>query len=412
MKRKAAALVLAVTLCLTLLSACKANDTPKDEPISSSQSVSTPAEQPPKEEQPPQEPPQEEPKEDEPEESAEPTQEPKEEENAGTKLLALLQEEYQNGFAVEGERPGCTYYTSPDLGICESFAFISNGIVYIWDYDDDVKIYSYDIAAKKSSENKCECISERGYLRRPIFVMNDDVYYDITMTEIGAFDYNGVVTKTATGGCVGHFDKGILTFDSNSGAMCLYSYELEKIAEIPATVQREAEHGTTKNVQLNIADIHAAGGTLYVLPNGVYHKECYRLNTDTYEWEESEFIPDQLSGAANFCGKYVARQDGIYDRLTEEPVFECGELYPPACVGNRDGFNLCYFGGDKYLGSDGHEYRWVNLTDLSMSDPLPFPERKTVTILNDTYCVYKDGYGWFLWNYNTGEEEAIYMFEK
>lgn len=29
-----------------------------------------------------------------------------------------------------------------------------------------------------------------------------------------------------------------------------------------------------------------------------------------------------------------------------------------------------------------------------------------------TYCVYYDIHGWFLWNYNTGEEETIYMFEK
>ena len=49
---------------------------------------------------------------------------------------------------------------------------------------------------------------------------------------------------------------------------------------------------------------------------------------------------------------------------------------------------------------------------ITVSDPLPFPEGTTVTILNDTYCVYKDKYGWFLWNYNTGEEETIVMFEQ
>ena len=49
---------------------------------------------------------------------------------------------------------------------------------------------------------------------------------------------------------------------------------------------------------------------------------------------------------------------------------------------------------------------------ITVSDPLPFPEGTTVTILNDTYCGYKDKYGWFLWNYNTGEEETIVMFEQ
>ena len=46
-----------------------------------------------------------------------------------------------------------------------------------------------------------------------------------------------------------------------------------------------------------------------------------------------------------------------------------------------------------------------------MSDPLPFPEGKNVTILNDTYCVYEDSYGWFLWNYNDGTEETIVTFD-
>lgn len=55
-----------------------------------------------------------------------------------------------------------------------------------------------------------------------------------------------------------------------------------------------------------------------------------------------------------------------------------------------------------------------NLKDLTMSDPLPFPDvsESNLTILNDTYCVYEDKYGWFLWNYSTGEEETIVMFEQ
>ena len=89
---------------------------------------------------------------------------------------------------------------------------------------------------------------------------------------------------------------------------------------------------------------------------------------------------------------------------------EYGELYPAVSEWMHD--NLCYFGGDKYLGVKNKEYRWVNLKDLTMSDPLPFPEGKKVTVLNDTYCVYEDQYGWFLWNYSTGEEETIVLFEQ
>lgn len=108
----------------------------------------------------------------------------------------------------------------------------------------------------------------------------------------------------------------------------------------------------------------------------------------------------------DFCGKYVTRDDGVYDQATGELVFEYGELYP-AANGGFTGGKLCYFGGDKYLGCKNNEYRWVSLTDLSMSDPLPFPEGKSVIVLNDTYCVYEDSYGWFLWDYNTGTEETI-----
>ncbi|MCM1388362.1 MAG: hypothetical protein NC231_13620 [Bacillus sp. (in: Bacteria)] len=73
--------------------------------------------------------------------------------------------------------------------------------------------------------------------------------------------------------------------------------------------------------------------------------------------------------------------------------------------------NNFYFGGDKYLGCKNGEYRWINLTALSMSEPLPFPEGKYVTILDDTYCIYEDEYGLFLWNYNDGTEETILMYE-
>lgn len=149
MKRKSIALLLSLIMCVALLSACGANDTPDTGEPTAPVSTSTPTGQEPTDEnkeQPTQEPEQEEPKEEEPEESAEPTQEePKEEDNAGTAFLKLLQEEYKTGF-VEGERPGCTYCKASN----NVFAFISNGVVYIWDWDDlyNAKVFSYDIASK------------------------------------------------------------------------------------------------------------------------------------------------------------------------------------------------------------------------------------------------------------------------
>lgn len=73
MKRKTMALMLALSMCLSLLSACGSGNTATDDKPPESENAVSSTEQ--------------------PEESEEPIQEePKEENNAGTELLALLQE--------------------------------------------------------------------------------------------------------------------------------------------------------------------------------------------------------------------------------------------------------------------------------------------------------------------------------
>ena len=401
--------MLALSMCLSLLTACGSGGTATDEKPPESENAASSTEQP-KESEKPEE--TEEPKEEEPEESAEPTQEePKEKNNAGTAFLKLLQEEYKNGF-VEGERPGCTYYAAPSE---DFFAFISNGIVYIWDWDDtyNAKVFSYDIAAKKLSKNEIESIYEGGAILQPVFLINDTVYCADYATTIKAFDYNWVCQKTVAGYYREYFDKGVLSWNEPDKTMYLYSYDLEKIAEIPTTMQREAAHDLKEDVSIDFGNKFAADGTLYARTNEGYNSEWCRLNTDTYEWEKCESQPYSGFSLYDFCGKYGAREDGIYDRVTGEQIFAYGELYAPVCVADKGDSRNCYFGGDKYLGSNRSEIRWVNLTDLSMSAPLPFPEKyEDLYILNDTYCAYKDDYGWFLWNYNTGEEETIVMFEQ
>lgn len=412
MKRKTMALMLALSMCLSLLSACGSGNTATDDKPPESENVVSSTEQPEESEKPeeskeqPEE--SEEPKEEEPEKLEEPIQEePKEENNAGTAFLKLLQEEYKNGF-VEGERPGCTYYASSDECL---LTFINNGVVYIWDMEyGNERAFSYDIASKSLSEIEIGIDIEDDYCH--LFVLNDTVY---CMGELSrnllAFDYNGILQKTVTGRLWTQFDKGILVQGypdpiSSLFSYDLYSYDFEKIAEIPATVQRDAEHGLKEEVQMTFTNMFAADGTVYSKTAGGSGADWCRLNTDTYEWEISELTPKHLYSLDDFCGKYARKSGIIYDRVTGEQVFECGTLHGPAYG------NLCYFGGDKYLGYKNYEYRWVNLTDLSMSDPLPFPRGKAVTILNDTYCVYEDEYGWFLWNYNTGEEETIVLFEQ
>lgn len=406
MKRRAIALLLALMMCLSLLSACGADKT--EEAAAPESAVDTAGQQEVVKEEPKQEPEQEAPEEpeepeeeeseeEEPEEAAEPEQEEVEEQNnAGTEFLALLQEEYENGFFM-GEGPRHSYY--------EGYApFIYDGVVYIsrTEYNGGVIFGACDIASKEIN------VLLDGGLRDPYIFLDGNFFawgnrgyslFDryslerVKMIDNDSEDFDGCIL----------FDKGFL-FSLKNGSSVLFSNNHEKIAEISAP-QREIEHGLIEDMELNKSDWFAADGTVYTKCKG--DDSLYRLNTDTYEWENTGNAPASIGGSI-FYGKYFSSSDGIYDRITGELVFEYGELYKAACHFND---NQCYFGGDKYLGYNGGEYRWVSLTDLSMSDPLPFPEGKVVTILNDTYCVYEDKYGWFLWNYNDGTEETIMLYE-
>lgn len=393
MKRKTTALLLALMMCLLLLSACGANNTPDAEEPQAP--VNTSAEQQPADEEVPEE--TEEPEEEEPEEAAEPEQEEVEEQNnAGIEFLALLQEEYENGF-VNGEGARHVYYK-----ISQSGAFIDNGIVYIEDDrwgSEPGCLATYDITSKEFNEN--------GFKLWDAFYIDGNFYrfdenycymYDCNGTPVNTYksDYRGFFRYVP-------FDKGFFCgfSDGSLDHYVLLSYDLEEIAKI-AVPQREIEHGLKEDMSLSSA--YAADGTLYAIWGN--ENSWYRLNTDTYEWENTGNAYASINGES-FYGKYVSCNDGIYDRITGERVFEYGDLYAPYPFGS-------YFGGDKYLGYryngyNGDEYRWVNLTDLSMSDPLPFPEEVYAHCFNDTYCVYHDEYGYFLWNYNDGTEETIVM---
>ena len=412
MKRKTMALMLALSMCLSLLSACGSGNTATDDKPPESENVVSSTEQPEESEKPEES--KEQPDEsEEPEEEPEESEEPNEESNAGTELLALLQEEYQNGF-VEGEGPRHTYYDATDRK-----AFLHNGVVYIRGvkgYGDSWDYCSYDIATKEFGKFVSSDIIGGG--NTSLYFMDGNSYFMGFMfgdgeNSLGArmYDCNGAALTTAY--YIGDlsycfFEKGILVQSSNDGSIILWSHNLEKIADIPAP-QREVEHGLKEDVSLDMYKVFATDGTAYARDS---KSHLYRFNADTCEWEDTGNVSDFTHQVGSFCGKYVTRRDGIYDYATGEQVLEYGELYPAVSEWGHD--NLCYFGGDKYLGVKDSEYRWVNLKDLSMSDPLPFPDvhRSNLFILDDTYCVYEDKYGWFLWNYNTGEEETIVLFEQ
>lgn len=413
MKRKSIALLLALMMCLSLLSACGADNTPDAGELPVPENTSGPTgqqmaedkeEEPTEEKQAEAEKPTQE-KQEETEEKQAETEEPEEKNNTGAEFLALLQEEYENGF-FQGEGPRHTCYTGPH--------FINNGVIYISKNGYNNGEYAtYDIATKEFNENFC---SFSDYVR---FCIDGNCYCKYN-ENVSMYDGNGALLNSVgefDGGSIDRwlpFENGFLCslWDGNNQAMLLLSYSLEKIAEIPIP-QREVEHGLKENMRFD-GNWFAADGTVYA--EFLDDDSLYRLNTDTYEWENIGNAPTfPVSRGDYFFGKYFSYGDGIYDRVTGERVFEYGELYRSPL--SYDGLDVsqCYFGGDKYLGFNGDEFRWVSLTDMSMSDPLPFPEYfgsgGVDTILDDTYCIYSDEYGVFLRNYNDGTEETIMMYD-
>ena len=328
MKRKTMALMLALSMCLSLLSACGSGNTATDDKPPESENVVSSTEQPEESEKPeeskeqPEE--SEEPKEEEPEES----EEPNEESNAGTELLALLQEEWNNGF-VEGEGPRHTYYDATDRK-----AFIHNGVVYIRGvkgYGDGNSLCSYDIATKEFGKFVSPDIIGGG--NTSLYFMDGNSYFMGFMfgdgeNSVGArmYDCNGTALTTAYFGDLSYyfFEKGILAQSSNDGSTILLSHNLDKIADIPAP-QREVEHGLKEDVSLDMYKVFATDGTAYARDS---KSHLYRFNADTCEWEDTGNVSDFTNQVGSFCGKYVTRRDGIYDYATGSRFWNMGNCIP------------------------------------------------------------------------------------
>lgn len=406
MKRKTMALLLALSMCLSLLTACGSGNTATDEKPPESENAASSTEQP-KESEKPEE--SGEPKEEEPEKSPEPTQEPKEENNAGTEFLALLQEEYKAG-VTEGVTQEHIYL---NIGYILAWADPNGETIYsVWPGNGFLYAYSYHIPTKTVTEYELDFVSVFGSK----WCILDGWIYDWdenekdiiklkpgeeTVVVSGAVDYDSVGRGSQTPICLG--DKIVFLWEEESTILSLDSGTVEIVPH----PQKEVEHGLTKPVALEFGRKYlVADGTVYA--TGENH--LYRLDVEALEWIDlgSDNGLFDTYYYKTFYGKYYTDEKGVYNRISGEQVFEYGELYPSASLQDN---TFCYWGGEKYLGYKDGEYRWVNLMDLSMSDPLPFPEG-TVTIVNDTYCAYSDNYGIFLWNYNTGEEETIKMFEQ
>ena len=421
MKRKTMALVLALSLCLSLLTACGSGGTAADDKPPESKNAASSTEQPEESEKPEES---GEPKEEEPEESAEPTQEePKEEDNAGTAFLKLLQEEYKSSI-VDGETQEHTYWTESRLASSRASWYCvwtdaTGETVYTMDVNPhsfgDVRVntYSYHIPTKTAAE--IECVSEDN--GNSLFFLDGWAYCSSERDELikyqpGKYDEAIRVTRDSFKPALGENLKGKpvvlgdkIAFLSKTTAITSLDFELLGAVPLP---EQEGAHGLIEPVELDFGFYLAVDGTVYTCSD----TNLYRLDVEAMKWEDLGECNEvfSMNKYLPFYGRYYTDSQGVYNRLTGEQVFEYGDLYPSAAMRLN---SFCYWGGDQYLGCKQDEYRWVNLKDGTMSEPLKFPEDNYVCfILNETYCVYRDDYGWFLWNYNTGEEETIYMFEQ
>lgn len=415
MKRKTMALLLALSMCLSLLTACGSGNTAtNDQPPESENAASSTAQQPDESEKPeeskeqPEE--SEEPKEEEPAES----EEPNEEDNAGTAFLRLLQEEYKSSI-VDGETQEHTYW--PDSRYFVGAWMDAKGeTVYVEEYISSAigqHTYSYHIPTKTATDIRCGQAGDDA-----LFFLDGWVYFntrdEIIKYQPGKFDEGVRVTHDSLKAALGTDLSGIpvvlgdkIAFLSQTNKITtITSLDLEPLGTVPHP-EHEGAHGLIEPVELEFRFRLVLDGTVYTCSD----TNLYRLDTEAMKWEDlgerNEIF--SLNKYVPFYGRYYTDAKGVYNRLTGEQVFEYGDLYPSAAMKLN---SFCYWGGDQYLGCKQDEYRWVNLKDGTMSEPLKFPEDYyDFFILNETYCVYRDDYGWFLWNYNDGTEETIVTYD-
>ena len=137
----------------------------------------------------------------------------------------------------------------------------------------------------------------------------------------------------------------------------------------------------------------------------------FGLDLDTMEWtpkESFDIIKDNYE--IKNIGKYVFITNGVYDIVADEKIAETQFNVLPASYGGN---------GYSYVQNEGNwveikipsEKRAVDYADGTILGTAP---KKVVTVLNDTYYLLSDDYGYFLHTFEKGEdeEETIYKYNK
>ena len=416
--------ILSALLCAALvlsLAACGGSQAggnstePSTEGTSSGQQTTEPESTQPEETEPAETKPTEtEPEETKPTETEPEETQPTETAPEASAFLALLQAEYQSDTAL-GLTGQHSYFQANTVPV---FTSPKNQSYTLFDFGDtlyffcqyDRTWFAYDLATKTQTQLTGPDMVKNDLL----FFLDGAVYYTYGNT-LSRDDLHGntvnINKEYGVYSYMLYYGGGFLYYSENlSNDTYLYTMDLQKIASIPAP-QQEAAHGLTETVQLDLRTLCATGGKIYALGNNSAHLYSLDPTAATPEWTDiGEFSAQpetfqrfvQTGGSLDigrsFLGRYYYSDYDryFYDMTTGETVFELGELYAP--VGIKS-----YFGGDSYIGYKGNytdrEYRMVNLANGTMSDPLTLPEKyNRLYFLNDTYCVYGDQYGIFLWN--------------
>lgn len=361
---------------------------------------------------------------------------------AAADFLELLKAEYNSDTAV-GMTAKHVYSTWSNFSVADHFVYsmIFTGEDTVYFHRDDYetkKWYSYNIQTKELTE-LTDLFPDNSSLgngsRHP--QGHYSFYLDGCFYIIDSTSNRSTVLKTdMSGNKVPFSPYGDNAFDLRyyGGGFCcipgdsqgetkLYSLDLEQFATVPAP-QKELAHGLTEPYRLSGG--YSVGGKIFRTGFSESDPNTYLFCLDpaaaTPEWttlgnvsdqpELIRFYADNSNFAKIFVGKYYCGLEypfvgSVYDLSTGEAVFEFGDLYAPAV-----GTGTIYFGGDRYIGysNSTREYRWVDLSTCTMSDPLKLPDYPSnLCFLNETYCIYTDQYGVFLWNYETGEETTIFM---
>ena len=346
-------------------------------------------------------------------------------ENPTSNLGALIMAEYKNEKA-EGKNEKHTY-TRISASIAGDYQyFTAGGTLYLRNWrDKTVSIYDPDTQTMNQvswlSGLDLSLDGTTSSATGILYVDGHFYYYyyrnpsGFGLTRYGANEEPKTIGPLYVPLYFPWYSGGLLNF-TTTGETELYSWDFEKTAVVPAP-QWQAAHGIMENVSLG--GCNAVDGLLYRAGKAGDEVHRYMLDPGAEEpaWtdmglpsEQPEAFRDAMThnSLRQLCGKYYYDNQGtkpVYDILTGEQVGELGDLYVPP-------FETTYFDGEKYIGTQNGEYRWVNLADGTMSDPLKLPEEyQGLLFIDDTYCVYRDEYGIFCWNFTTGEEQPVVMFQ-